>query len=244
MLARLVEHLEQPPSGVPVMPAPTSAPRVPEAYFEARDLMATTGIRFGEARPAAGLAEAKAAAIELGYPVVLKALGTSRKSDRGGVRLGITGDGELEAAFTEMNSRLEPPSFSVERMAPIAEGVELIIGVRRDPSFGPVVVIGMGGVFADLLQDVAVALAPLSPEVAEQLIRSLRGAPLLLGARGRPVLDIGAAARAAVLLSQLAAERPDIAEIEINPVLVGREGVLALDARIVRAGREPVAATA
>jgi acyl-CoA synthetase (NDP forming) len=231
MLARLVEHLERPASGVPAMPAPASTPRVPEAYFEARDLMAAAGIQFAEARQA------------FGYPVVLKALGSSRKSDRGGVKLGITGDGELEAAFNEMKSRLQPPSFSVERMAPITEGVELIIGVRQDPSFGPVVVIGMGGVFADLLQDVAVALAPLSQEVAEQLIRSLRGAPLLLGARGRHVLDIAAAARAAVLLSQLAAERVDIAEIEINPVLVVREGVLALDARIVRAGREPVAAT-
>jgi acyl-CoA synthetase (NDP forming) len=133
-----------------------------------------------------------------------------------------------------MTSRLKPTAFSVERMASSTDGVELIIGVRRDPSFGPVVVVGMGGFYAEVLQDVAVALAPLTPVVAEELIRSLRGAPLLLGARGRPALDVAAAARAAVSLSQLAAERPDIAEMEINPLLIGRDGVLALDARIVR----------
>jgi acetate---CoA ligase (ADP-forming) len=242
MLGRLVDHIEQPPSGVPVLPPPSMAPGVPEAYFEARDLMAAAGIPFVEARQASGLAEAQAAATEIGYPVVLKALGSSHKSDRGAVRLGIAGEGELEAAFIEMTTLLEPQGFSVERMASSADGIELIVGVRRDPSFGPVVVIGMGGVYADLLQDVTVALAPLTQEVAEQLIRSLRGAPLLLGARGRPVLDVAAAARAAVMLSQLAAERHDIAEIEINPVLVGRDGVLALDARIVRVGREPAAA--
>ncbi len=238
MLARLVEHFEQPPSGVPAIPIASGAPPASERYFEARDLMAAAGIPFVEARQVSGLAEARAAATELGYPVVLKALGPSRKSDIGGVQLGIAGDAELEAAFVEMSSRLAPPDVSVERMAAIADGVELIIGVRRDPSFGPVLVIGMGGIYAELLKDVAVALAPVSPDVAEQLVRSLRGAPLLLGTRGRPALDVAAAARAAVMLAKVAADRLDIAEIEINPLLVGRDGVLALDARIVRVGRE------
>ena len=236
VLARLVERSEQPPSGVPALPAPHATQPVPESYFEARDLMAAAGIPFVKACQVTKLTEAQAAASDLGYPVVLKALGTSRKSDRGGVQVGIAGEGALEAAFMEMKVRLKPPAFSVERMAPSTDGVELIVGVRRDPSFGPVVVIGMGGVYAEVLQDVAVALAPLTPEVAEQLLRSLRGAPLLIGARGRPSLDISAAVRIAVTLSQLAVDRSDIAEIEINPVLVGREGTLALDARIVRMG--------
>jgi succinyl-CoA synthetase beta subunit len=96
-----------------------------------------------------------------------------------------------------------------------------------------VVVIGMGGVYAELLDDVAVALAPLSQELTEQLIRSLRGAPLLLGARGHPALAIGAAASVALSLSQLAVERSAITELEINPLLVKPDGVLALDARVV-----------
>ncbi len=234
VLARLAEHSEQTPWGVPAMPQPASHAQVPDGYFEARDLMATAGIEFVKARQVTQLVEAKAAAKEIGYPVVLKALGSSRKSDKGGVRLSLAGEADLKTAFAEMTSRLKPPAFSIERMAALTDGVELIVGVRRDPSFGPVVVVGMGGVYAEVLQDVAVALAPITQKVAEDLIRSLRGAPLLLGARGHPALDIEAAARAAVALSSLGAERPDIAEMEINPILVAKVGVLALDARIVR----------
>ena len=120
-------------------------------------------------------------------------------------------------------------------MAASPGGVELIIGVRRDPSFGPVLVVGMGGLYAEVMQDVAVALAPITQKVAEELIRSLRAAPLLVGARGHAALDVAAAARSAVALSILGAERADFAEIEINPLLVKLEGVVALDARIVRA---------
>jgi acetate---CoA ligase (ADP-forming) len=234
VLARLAEHSEQSPWGVPAMPQPAAQAQVPDGYFEARDMMTTAGIEFVKARQVTQLAQAKAAAKAIGYPVVLKALGSSRKSDKGGVRLSIAGEADLKAAFAEMTSRLKPPAFSIERMAALTDGVELIIGVRRDPSFGPVVVVGMGGVYAEVLQDVAVALAPITQKVAEDLIRSLRGAPLLLGARGHPALDIEAAARAAVALSSLGAERADIAEMEINPILVAKVGVLALDARIVR----------
>jgi acyl-CoA synthetase (NDP forming) len=114
------------------------------------------------------------------------------------------------------------------------DAVELLLGVRRDPSFGPVVVIGMGGLYTEVLQDVVVALAPLNSQVADQMVRSLRAAPLLLGARGRPTLDVAVASRVAADLSRLAAGWPEIAEVEINPLLVGRSGVIALDARVVR----------
>jgi acyl-CoA synthetase (NDP forming) len=234
VLARLIEHSEQTPWGVPAMPQSNTLPHAPDGYFEARNLMATAGIAFVKASQVATLAEAKGRAKEIGYPVVLKALGSSRKSDQGGVKLGIQGEADLKAAFTEMKATLKPPAFSVELMAGATDGVELIIGVRRDPSFGPVVVVGMGGVYAEVLQDVAVALAPITQKAAEELIGSLRGAPLLLGARGRPALDVAAAAQAAVALSTLGSERTDVAEMEINPLLVTRDGVLALDARIVR----------
>jgi acyl-CoA synthetase (NDP forming) len=236
VLARLVELSEQTPHGVPTMPPPREQAQPPDGYFEARDLMAAAGVPFVRAHRAGGLAEAKAGAKELGYPVVLKALGLAHKSDKGGVKLGIESAAVLTSVFKEMTGRLKPPAFSVEQMAPISEGVELIIGIRRDPSFGPVVVVGMGGVYAEVMQDVAVALAPITQKAAEELIRSLRGAPLLVGARGNAALDVAAAARTAVALSILGAERPDFAEIEINPLLVTRGGVLALDARIVRSG--------
>jgi acyl-CoA synthetase (NDP forming) len=244
VLARLAARAEQAPRGVPDLPVPAPAgfavgsnPPVHApagiGYFAARAAIKSAGIPLMEAVEVRTKAEAVSAAASIGFPVALKALGAAHKSDGGGVRLGIAGENALAAAFEEMSSRLEPRTWSVERMALSEEGVELLVGVRRDHSFGPVLVIGMGGLYAELMRDVAVALAPVTTAVAGGLIRSLRAAPLLLGARGRPALDMAAAAEVATALSVLAAERPDLAEIEINPLLVGREGAVALDARIV-----------
>jgi len=126
---------------------------------------------------------------------------------------------------------LSSEGYSVERMAPVAEGAELIAGCIRDPRFGPVVLVGLGGIYAELLDDTAVALAPVDAAQAEELLRSLKGAAILAGARGRPPLDVRAAAESIAALSRLAASRPDLAEIEINPLLVTPSGALALDAR-------------
>ena len=167
--------------------------------------------------------------------MVLKALGLLHKSDAGGVKVGIADAEALAWEWGDMQQRLVPPECSIEAMAPLSKGVELIVGARQDARFGPVAVVGLGGVYAELLEDIAVALAPLDQEGAERLLRSLRGAALLEGARGRPPLDIAAAARAAVALSRLAAARPDIAEIEINPLLVIPQGALGLDARVIPA---------
>jgi acetate---CoA ligase (ADP-forming) len=234
-LARLVEWIGEKPRGVPKVPQADTHPLVKEGYFEARELLATAGIPFARGCRVTTLSEAQAAALELGFPIVLKALSSSHKSDAGGVRLGIAGESELEASFVDMASRLNPDVFSVERMVDTSDAVELLVGVRRDPSFGPVVVIGVGGLYTEVLQDVAVALAPLNTDVADQMIRSLRAAPLLVGTRGRPPLDVAAAARVAAGLSRLAAEWPELAEAEINPLLVRRTEVVALDARVVRA---------
>ncbi len=152
------------------------------------------------------------------------------KSDAGGVALGIEDERALEAALAKM-ATLSTEGYSVERMAPVAEGAELIAGCIRDPRFGPVVLVGLGGIYAELLDDTAVALAPVDAAQAEELLRSLRGAAILAGARGRPPLDVRAAAESIAALSRLAASRPDLAEIEINPLLVTPSGALALDAR-------------
>ena len=110
-----------------------------------------------------------------------------------------------------------------------------MIGARRDARFGPIALAGLGGIYAEALRDVAVALAPLDAARAERLLRSLRAAPLLGGARGRPPVDVAAAARALAALSEVAAAHPEIAEIEVNPLLVLPDGALGLDARIVLA---------
>jgi hypothetical protein len=123
--------------------------------------------------------------------------------------------------------------YSVERTAPVDDGIELIVGARRDPRFGPILLVGLGGLYAEVLEDVAVALAPVDSEEAEALIRTLRGASLLEGARGRRPLDVSSAARVAAAVSHVAAARPEIQEIEINPLLVLPSGALGLDARVV-----------
>lgn len=235
-LARLVERFERGPRGVPQLPEPAAESLTsagPLGYVEARELIAAAGIPFVPARQAASLEEARAAAAEIGYPVVLKALGLLHKSDAGGVVLGIRNEAELALSFSEMATRLSPEGYTVERMASLGEGVELIVGCRRDPRFGPIALVGLGGMYAELLEDVGVALAPVEDSEAEGLLRSLRGAPLLLGARGRLRLDLSAAAQTAAALSRLAATHPEIDEIEINPLLVTARGVLGLDARVV-----------
>src|SRR5207244_10648287 len=103
--------------------------------------------------------------------------------------------------------------------APLALGMELLIGVKRDRSFGPIALVGLGGISAELIHDLAVALAPTTVEQAVALIRSLRGAQLLVGYRGSPRLDVEAAARALAALSQFAAARPEIAAVEIHTLL-------------------------
>ena len=234
--AASLSALEQLPaaSGPPALPEQVTGP-LDAGYFGSRTLLAEAGVPFVAARSAHTRDDVLAAAAEVGYPVVLKALGLLHKSDAGGVRVGLADADALAAAWSEMDGRLSPPGYSVEAMAPVADGIELIVGARRDPRFGPVALVGLGGIYAELLGDVGVALAPLDRGEAVRLLESLQGAALLKGARGGAAVDIAAAADAAVALSQLAASRPDIAEIEVNPLLVTPEGALALDARIIPA---------
>ena len=118
-------------------------------------------------------------------------------------------------------------------MAPLADGVEILIGARWDPRFGPVALAGLGGVYAEVMRDVAVSLAPVTAAQAEAMLRSLKAFPLLDGARGRPPLDLAAAAHALAALSHVAAEHPEIAELEVNPLLVLPDRAVGLDARII-----------
>jgi acetate---CoA ligase (ADP-forming) len=232
-VAALAALLPRPPApGSPELPAERPLPAV-DGYVGARALLEAAGIEFVAARSVSTGGDIEAAAAELGYPVVVKALGTLHKSDVGGVVVGIAGPDELRAAVADLRHRLDPPGFSVERVAPVNEGIELIIGAGRDPRFGPVAAVGLGGIYTEIFGDVAVGLAPLDVAEAERMLYSLRGAPLLAGARGRQPCDVRAAAEAAVALSRVAASHPDIAEIEINPLLVTPDGAVALDARVI-----------
>ncbi|HEY3764836.1 MAG TPA: acetate--CoA ligase family protein [Gaiellales bacterium] len=217
--------------GAPALPPAQTGP-IESGYFGSRALLAAAGIPFAAAVAVRTPEEALAAAGELGYPVVVKAIGALHKSDAGGVVVGIADPPALVAAVRDLTERLGG-TLAVERMAPLHEGIELIVGARLDPRFGPIAMIGLGGIHAEVFADVAVDLAPIDTAAAERLMLSLRGAPLLLGSRGRPPLAIAAAAEVAARLSQVAAARPDVAEIEINPLLVTPSGAVALDARVI-----------
>ncbi|HEY4412387.1 MAG TPA: acetate--CoA ligase family protein, partial [Gaiellaceae bacterium] len=232
-LARLASD-ERPTRPVPMLPVAASPPLARDDYMSARAVLTAAGIAFAEARSVRTVDEAIAAASELGYPVVLKALGGGpHKSDTGGVILGLHDRSELAAAATEVVARARPQEMSVERAEETADGFELIIGARWDARFGPIVLAGAGGLLAEVFQDVAVALAPVDEAEALTLLESLRCAPALIGARGRPPLDTRAAARALMALSRFAAAHPEVAEVEVNPLIVRARDAVALDAHVV-----------
>ncbi len=224
------------PTGVHPLP-PARTPIAEVGYFAVRGLLAGHGLRFPAAVPAGTGAEVLAAAESLSGPFALKAVHLLHKSDAGGVALGLRDADALAAAWSRMDRAFAdsavPPAYSVEEMADLRDSVELIVGVRLDPRFGPVVMVGLGGIATETLKDTAFALAPTGPEAAERLLRTLRSSALFDELRGRPALDLAAAARAVCAVAQAAAEHPEIAELEVNPLLVSARGVLALDARAV-----------
>ena len=232
-LARVASARERPVRGVPSYTTEPSGLEMGAGYLEARALIASAGIPLAEARSVQTEDDAVTAAEKLGYPVVLKALGLVHKSDAGGVALGLRDARELRHSFAKMATSLSAEGYVVERMESAPMSAEVIVGCRRDPRFGPLVLVGLGGLYAEVLRDVAVALAPAEPDELQDLVLSLRGAALLTGARGRPALDVPAVASAAAALSRLAAGHSEIAEIEVNPLLVTPSGVVGLDARVV-----------
>ncbi|HEY2778298.1 MAG TPA: acetate--CoA ligase family protein [Gaiellaceae bacterium] len=225
-VATLVDDA-RPVEPVALLP-PAEEPVSSTEYADARAALAAAGMRFGRAYTVSD-DEALGAAEKVGYPLVLKALGSLHKSDAGGVVVGIDDDFELLQAMNQ----LKADSYSVEAFEYTAAGVELLVGARWDPRFGAVVVVGAGGVNAELFRDTASALAPVGVDDAEQLVWRLRCAPLLAGARGRPLMDVRAASEAIAAFSRFAAAHPDLAELEVNPLLVRHVGAVGLDARFV-----------
>ena len=185
---------------------------------------------------------ALAIARTIGYPVALKVQSPdiSHKTEARAVRLGVTSDAELRAAYDEViaNARAYRKDAKIEgvlvqEMA--KDGVEAILGINNDPLFGPAVMFGLGGIFAEVLKDVSFRLAPVTPSVAREMIEEIAGYPVLAGARGRPRADVDALADAIVRLSALAVDLKDhVAELDINPLFVFGEGkgVKAADALI------------
>ena len=231
----------------PSLPAPDPAiqPGAEINEFDAKKMLAAAGVPVVDERIVQSAGDASAAAKAIGFPVVMKIVSPDiqHKSEIGGVLLNIADESEAEAAFETLmdRGRSAAPAARLEGVliAPMVQGgVETIIGVQRDPVFGPVVMFGLGGIFVEVLKDVTFRTAPFGLDVAHDMIRSVRGFPMLEGVRGAPPADVDALAEALVAVSAYAAANKDALEsIDLNPVLVKPvgEGCVAVDALIVAA---------
>lgn len=204
--------------------------QIPDGYWATRELLAGYGVRFppGSLLPAQGVAA----------PFVLKAGWLAHKSEVGGVRVGLSTADDLRIAIEEMRGRLGPGEYVVEEQDTRPDVVEVLIGARRDADFGPVVVVGAGGTETELHRDLAMELAPVTVATAHDMLDRLRCAPLLRGWRGKPAVAIGALADLVHAVSVLVAASPAIGELELNPVRVGPDGPIAVDALIVGVPKE------
>jgi acetyl coenzyme A synthetase (ADP forming)-like protein len=201
---------------------------------EASALLACFGIPGVEFREVAGAAAAASAAHEIGFPVALKAVapGLVHKSDVGGVALDLRDADAVARAWDAMIGSVGPAMTGAIVQPMIASGVELIVGITHDPSFGPLVLFGLGGVTAELLGDRALRLVPVTDEDAHELVRSLRGSQLLFGYRGSPATDVAALEDLILRVGMLADEIPEIAEMDLNPVIASAAGALPIDVKI------------
>jgi acetate---CoA ligase (ADP-forming) len=212
-----------------------------EGLGEARalEMLADYGVPVARTAAATGLQGVLAAAGRLGYPVALKTVATSHKTELGGVTLGNRDEVALAAAYREMSSRLGP-AVTVQEM--VEPGVEMALGVVHDLQFGPLVMVAAGGMLIETLGDRRLALPPLDEVRASRLIDQLHARPLLDGVRGAPPADVNALARVLSRLSLLARDLGDlIGALDVNPVIVGPRGCVAVDA-LVEMARAPLRA--
>jgi acyl-CoA synthetase (NDP forming) len=246
-LARLA-GLRPPQSGDPVhalVGVGGVGPRLPAGVipeYAAKRLLAGAGIPVPRSELVSDLPEAQRAAARVNYPVVLKAQSPAlaHKSDAGGVVLGLADEAALVAGWTRLHADIAKarPGLRLDGVlveAMVRPGLELIVGVRNDPDWGPVLLVGLGGVWAEALGDVRVLLPDLEPAAIISELHKLKAAPLLTGFRGTTALDLGAVADIASRLGRFAIAHPEIAEIDVNPLVVypEQDGAVAVDALIV-----------
>ncbi|HET7877075.1 MAG TPA: acetate--CoA ligase family protein, partial [Methylomirabilota bacterium] len=230
----------------PLEAAAPALPRLPAAlrqlletgrgalpYRAARRILAGYGIPFCREAEARSTREALTVAGRLGYPVVLKAARPDlvHKTEAGAVRVDLRTPRELEAACREMTKRLGPGPFLVQRQ--VGRGVELLVGGKRDATFGPLIACGSGGILAEALRDVAVGLAPLQSEEARGMLSEGVRGRLLRGVRGMPPCELGPIVRIVLAVSRLLADHPRIVELDLNPVIATGKRAVAVDALVI-----------
>ncbi len=218
----------------------TAAGRTALSEIESKKILDAIGIPSAIPEHADSADLAALHASKMGFPVVLKVLSpdVTHKSEVGGVELNLKSVEEVRAAFARIRDALakKQPGAKFEGVAvqPMAKpGLELIAGIVRDERFGPLIVVGLGGIFVELLKDTALRLAPVDAKEARAMLLSLRGAAMLQGVRGGAAVDIDAIANAIAKLSEFAAATPEIKEMDLNPIVAYPHGIITLDARVL-----------
>ncbi len=210
---------------------------------ESKELLKRAGIPVIDTKLARNKKEAISISKGMGFPVALKIISPDvvHKSDSGGVRLGLTNATQVGKAYSGIMSSIKqeyPQSIiqgvSVQPMAP--PGVEVIVGMSQDPQFGPVLMFGLGGVLVEVLKDVSFRIVPVTKRDAREMIKEIKGYPILEGYRGQEPASISALEDLIVKVSQFVEQNPQIKELDLNPTFAYKDKAVAVDARIILEG--------
>ena len=208
--------------------------------IEAKELLRQAGIAVVETRLAVSKEQAAAISQQLGFPVVLKIVSADvvHKTDAGGVKLGLKTAVQVGKAWDEIMKSVKKavPNAKIEGVSvqPMAKpGVEVIIGMSKDAQFGPVLMFGLGGIFVEIIKDVSFRIVPLFKRDAKEMVREIKGFPLLNGYRGSEPVDIANLENLLLKVSVFVEQNPEIKELDLNPIFAYRDGAVAVDARVI-----------
>lgn len=208
--------------------------------IESKEIVKEAGVPVIETRLARTEEEAALVSKAIGFPVALKIASPDliHKSDSGGVKLDLKSVSEVKAAYKDIMEKVSQQyrdavlqGVSVQKMA--RPGTEVIVGTSKDPQFGPIIMFGLGGIFVEVLRDVSFRIIPVNQRDAEEMIREIKGYPLLQGYRGKEPANISALVEIILKVSKLIEEKPEIKDLELNPIFAYGDGALAVDARII-----------
>lgn len=220
-----------------------SASRTLLNEIESKALLSEAGIPVIETRLATSKQEAIAMSKKVGFPVALKIVSPeiTHKSDVGGVKLSLKTSKQVEAAYEEILSAVKEKyphavidGVSVQKMA--RPGTEVIIGMTKDAQFGPVLMFGLGGILVEILKDVSFRIVPLEREDAREMIREIKGYPILEGYRGKEPADVSILEDILLRISRFVDDHPEIKELDLNPIFAYKDGAVAADARVILEG--------
>lgn len=218
----------------------TQEKRMQLTEIEAKELLQKAGIPVVETRLAKTKNEAIALSKSMGFPVVLKIASPEviHKSDAGGVKLGLANASQVGRAYSEIMASIRQKlpeariiGVSVQKMA--RPGIEVIIGMSKDPQFGPVLMFGLGGILVEVLKDVAFRIVPLTRKDAAEMLREIKGYAILQGYRGQEPASVPALEELIVKVSDFIEQNPQIKELDLNPIFAYKDGAIAVDARII-----------